>query len=98
MNKHSKNYQKKELKISSIETTNERLTGRAGLALFIAWLHQIQIFPILDRFFGSIRKNKKGIESTELIKQILCFMFDGTSRHLTWFDKLAEDAGYAGSI
>ena len=98
MNKHNKHYRKKELKISLIETTNERLTGRAGLALFIAWLHQIQIFPILDRFFGSIRKNKKGIESTELIKQILCFMFDGTSRHLTWFDKLAEDAGYAGSI
>ena len=98
MNKHNKNYRKKELKISSIETTNDRLTGRAGLALFVAYLHQIQIFPILDRFFGSIRKNKKGLEITELMKQILCFMFDGTSRHLPWFDQLSKDAGYADSI
>lgn len=98
MNKHSRNYRKKELKISNIETTRERLTGRAGLALFVAWLHQIQIFPLLDRFFGSIRKNKKGLESAEMIKQVLCFMFDGTSRHLTWFDNLAKDAGYAGNI
>jgi len=98
MNKHNKNYRKKELKISSVETTNDRLTGRAGLALFVAYLHQVQIFPILDRFFGSIRKNKKGLEVTELMKQILCFMFDGTSRHLTWFDQLSKDTGYAGSI
>ena len=58
MNKPNRNYRKRELKISSIETTNDRLTGRAGLALFVAYLHQIQIFPILDRFFGSIRKNR----------------------------------------
>lgn len=98
MKKHNKNYRKKELKISSIETTNNRLTGRAGLALFVTYLHQINIFPMLDRFFGSIRKNKKGLKSTELNKQILCFMCDGTSRHLTWFDHLKKDAGYAGSI
>lgn len=97
MNKHNKNYRKRELQISSIETTNDCLTGRAGLALFVAYLHQIQIFPILDIFFGSIRKNKKGLEVTELMKQVLwCFMFDGTSRHLSWFDQLSNDPGYAG--
>ena len=31
-------------------------------------------------------------------EQILCFMADGTSRHLTYFDQLAQDPGYAGSI
>ncbi len=98
MKKHSKSYRKKELKISKIEMTGERLTGRAGLTLFIAYLHQIQIFSLIDRFFGSIRKSKKGIAAFELFKQILCFMADGTSRHLTYFDQLAQDPGYAGSI
>ena len=97
MKENSKNYRKKELKISAIETTNERLTGRAGLSLFVAYLHQIGIFPLLDRYFGSIRKSKKGISVFELFKQILCFMADGTSRHLIHFDQLADDPG-AGSI
>lgn len=98
MNRNSKNYRKKELEISAIEATRERLTGRAGLALFVAYLHQVQIFPLLDRFFSSIRKSKKGVAVFELFKQVLCFMADGTSRHLTYFDQLAKDAGYAGSI
>jgi hypothetical protein len=98
MKKHSKSYRKKELEISAIETTSERLTGRGGLTLFVAYLHQIQIFSLIDGFFGSIRKSKKGIAAFELFKQILCFMADGTSRHLTYFDQLAQDPGYAGSI
>jgi hypothetical protein len=98
MNRNSKNYRKKELEISAIEMTSDRLTGRAGLALFVAYLHQIRIFPLIDRFFGSIRKSSKGVEVFELFKQVLCFMADGTSGHLTYFDQLSKDAGYAGSI
>lgn len=26
---------------------------------------------------------------------MLCFLFDGTSRHLAYFDTLAKDPGYA---
>jgi hypothetical protein len=35
---------------------------------------------------------------TELFKQILCFLFDGTSRHLIYFDQLKMDEGYAKGI
>lgn len=96
MNKDNINYRKRELEISAIEITSDRLTGRAGLALFVAYLHQIQIFPVINSFFGSMRKSKKGVEIFELVKQVLCFMVDGTSLHLTYFDQLAKDAGYAG--
>lgn len=48
--------------------------------------------------FGSIRKSKKGVEITELFKQMFCFLMDGTSRHLVYFDHLKKDSGYAGSI
>ena len=98
MTQHSKKYRKKKLKISGIETTRDRLTGRAGLAFFVAYLHNIDIFPLIDRFFGTIRKTKKGLPVFEIFKQVLCFMLDGTSRHLTYFDHLAKDEGYAGSI
>jgi len=98
MSKHSKNYRQNELKIHRIETTSDRLTGRAGLALFVAYLHGIQIFSWFDRWFGTIRKSRKGIAITELFKQALCFFVDGTSRRLTYFDQLSDDEGYAGCI
>ena len=98
MNRYSKNHRQKELKIRRIEATSDRLTGRAGLALFVAYLHNIEIFSWFDRWFGSIRKNRKGLAITELFKQVLCFFVDGTSRRLTYFDQLSQDEGYAGSI
>jgi hypothetical protein len=98
MSKHSKNYRQNELKIRRIETTSDRLTGRAGLALFVAYMHGIHIFSWFDRWFGSIRKNRKGLPITELFKQVLCYFVDGTSRRLTYFDQLSHDEGYAGSI
>jgi hypothetical protein len=55
MSKHSRNYRQNELKIRRIEATSDRLTGRAGLALFVAYLHGIQIFD----WFSAIRKNRK---------------------------------------
>ena len=98
MSKHSKNDRITEPKIHRIEVTSDRLTGRAGLALFVAYLHQIQIFSRIERWFGALRKNKKGLCIPELFKQMLCFFVDGTSRHLTYFDQLKQDEGYAGSI
>ena len=98
MNKDSRKYRKKELEIGAVEITSDRLTGRAGLALFVSYLHNIQLLPLLDRYFGSMRKSKKGVAVFELFKQVLCFMVDGTSRHITYFDQLAKDAGYAGTI
>jgi len=81
---------KKEQKISSILPTDEHLTGRAGLALFVAYVRSIQILPLIDRWFGSMRKSSKGLAITELFVQLFCFFMDGTSRHITWFDHLKE--------
>ncbi len=98
MNQNSSNYRESELEIKAVEQIGERLTGRAGLALFVSYLHSINIFPLIDRFFGSIRKSKKGVAIVEIVKQILCYMVDGTSRHLVYFDQIAQDDGYAGTI
>ena len=34
----------------------------------------------------------------DIFKQIFVWFFDGTSRHLSYFDELAKDKGYAGTI
>jgi len=86
-------------RIDAIETTSDCLTDRAGLALFARYVSSIiGLFPLLDRYFGGIRKSRKGLPVPELFKQLLCFFMDGTSFHLTRFDELAQDPGYAASI
>ncbi len=96
--RQSRKSKESSLKIHNIETTPDKLTGRAGLAFIVAYLDAIGIWPWVERWFGGIRKSQKGLGVVELFKQVFCFMFDGTSRRLTYFDHLAKDKGYAGSI
>ena len=85
-------------RISNIEPTEDFLTGRAGLSLFVRYLRAIDLAPHLSRLFGSMRKSAKGQPVVEVFKQVFCFFIDGTSRHLTYFDALKEDAAYGATI
>ncbi len=96
MRNHNNNYRQKEHKIRRSETTAARLTGSAGLFLFVAYRHGLQIFGGFDHWSGFIRQSAKGLAITELFKQALCFFIDGTRRRLTYFDQLSKDEGYAG--
>jgi len=84
--------------ISGIDVTSDTLTGRGGLALFSRYLRNIELYPHLERLFGPLRKSGKGLAVSALFHQILCFLADGTSRHLVYFDALKEDEGYARGI
>jgi len=95
----NKRYQgKKELKISKIIPTYNLLTGRAGLGFFAHYLRSISLLPIIERLFGSLRKSRKGLLIIELFVQVLCFLMDGTSRYLTWFDQIKADKSRANLL
>jgi hypothetical protein len=85
-------------KIDTVEKTTDTLSSRAGLTLFVHYLNNIRLHPHLERLFGGMRKNMKRQPPVEIFKQLFCFMLDGTSRHLVYFDTLKEDPGYAGVI
>jgi hypothetical protein len=68
------------------------------LALFVAYLHGIEIFAGLIAGSAPSVKTGRALLLPELFKQVLCFFVDGTSRRLTYFDQLSQDEGYAGSI
>jgi len=84
--------------IDRVEATSDTLTSRGGLTFFVRYLRNIAIYPVLERLFGSIRKSAKGQPVSEVFKQVFCFLVDGTSRHLVYFDALKEDEGYAAAI
>jgi len=64
----TKNDKIRKCKIDRIESTDESLTGRGGLALFVRYLSKTKIYPLLERFFGSIRKSKKGLTVSNILK------------------------------
>ncbi len=71
--------------IDDIEPTTQKLTGRAGLTLFTRYLRGIEIFPHLDRLFGSLRKSAKAPKgSPSRRSSSSCFAFSWTEPAATW--------------
>jgi hypothetical protein len=89
---------KSKCKIKKVDVTEDTLTGRGGMALFVRYLSQVNIYTLLLDSFGNLRRSQKGQPIWNVFKQILCFFYDGTSRHLVYFDQLKKDEGYAAVI
>ena len=85
-------------RIDKVGVTNDKLTSRAGLTFLVHYLEAIDIYPLLERYFGAVRKSAKGIPVKEAFKQLICFFVDGTSLHLAYFDELKKEVGYARTI
>lgn len=98
MSNNTRDNRKVNPKIDEIGITDEKITGRGGLSLFVKYLEGIKIWPHLNRLFGALRKSRKGLPVCEILGQLICFFVDGTSRHVVHFDRLKEDAGYAAAI
>ncbi len=93
-----KNVFKSKCKINNIGVTNDTLVGRGGMNLFVKYLSSVDIYSILEGSFGSVRRSKKGLPVWNIFKQIFCWFYDGTSRHLNSFDQLKGDDGYTSAI
>ncbi|MBD3265191.1 hypothetical protein GF373_00850 [bacterium] len=74
------------------------LSSRGGLSLFAKYLENTRILSSLSVVFASLRKSAKGQDIETIFKQLLCYLMDGTSRNLTYFDQLKNDPGYAASL
>ncbi len=98
MSKNSRESNLDHPQLSGIEVTQDTLTSRAGLALFARYLDRIGLDWFLTRWLGPLRRNAKGLPAAECLRQVLLFLVEGTSRHLTHFDELKKDEGYAGTI
>jgi len=85
-------------RIDEVGITTDSLTSRTGLTFLVHYLEAIDIYSLLERYFGGVRESAKGIPVKEAFKQLICFFVDGTYLHLTRFDELAKDSGYAKAI
>ena len=85
-------------KIHKLEVTDDTLTSRGGLAFFVKYLEAIGIVGLLLHKFAGIKKSIKGVSVRNLFLQALYFFFDGTSRHLSYFDELQPEEGYQAVV
>ena len=85
-------------KIARLETTNDNLTSRGGLAFFVKYVEAVGVMRLLLAKFEGVRKNAKGVTVANMFLQVLYFFFDGTSRHVSYFDELKKDSGYTAVV
>src|SRR5437868_12048647 len=85
----------KSNRITKLGTTNDKLTSRGGLAFFVKYVESVGVLRLLLAKFEGVKKNAKGVSIGNLFLQALYFFFDGTSRHVSYFDDLKKDSGYA---
>ena len=98
MAKDGREFKSRRAPIHEVAVTGDTLTSRAGLALFARYLHETGVLARLEQGFSQVRGNRKAQPVGEIFKQLLCFLMDGSSRHLRYFDALQQDAGYAATI
>jgi len=85
-------------RISKVESTTDTLTGRGGLSLFVRYLSEIGIYKVLCPAFVKVKKRDRTCSLANVFKQVICFFMDGSSRHMSYFDELKKDGGYAAAI
>lgn len=94
----SPNYPKKQVKISKIDITNDKITGRGGLNIFIKYLNQIGFFQLFTKNLGFLKGSSKGLSLTQFVKQVCAHFIDGTQMSMTGFDAKKHDPAYAAII
>lgn len=89
---------KKQAKISAIEITNEKLSGRGGIFLFLRFIENTGFCALFEKYFGFIKGSKKGLSCRQFLLQLLAYFIDATDLSMCGFDRRKRDSGYAGLL
>jgi len=81
-------------KIKKIEITNEKISGRGGLAFFLRYVEQIGFYGLTEKILGNIKQKSKGLSLNQFIKQMLAYFIDGTHMSMESFNERGNDSGY----
>ena len=98
MTQEKKIINQNEYEIRKIGMTHDIITGRGGMAFISEFVKNCGIISKVSDVFLGIRKNKKGLDISEIIHQIFCYFIDGTKNTLTYFDELKRDQSYHKTI
>lgn len=81
-------------RISGIEVTSDLLADRGGLLPLLRYLDGSGIIQVIADPLAKYRRSRKGIDIPCLLRQVIAFLLEGTSRRIKRFDELKRDPGY----
>jgi hypothetical protein len=85
--------------ITKIGLTNDKISARGGLPLFLRYIDKIGLYSIISNtLISQIVFYSKGLGLQQFLKQIFAFFIDGTNMSMTGFDTRKEDEGYAALL
>lgn len=86
-------------KITKIGITNDKISARGGLPLFLRYIGKIRLYTVISgTIISSIATNNKGLQLKQFLKQIFAFFIDGTNMAISSFDRLKNDEGYTALL
>lgn len=86
-------------KITKISFTNQKISGRGGITLFLRYVEQTKFYGVISHVFSKLDIfNTKGLQLMQFIKQMLAFFIDGTDMSISGFDKKKQDESYAAVL
>jgi len=86
-------------KITKIGITNDKISARGGLPLFLRYVENIKLYSLISSTFATmVLKSKKGLQLGQFLKQMFAFCMDGTNTAISHFDQLKTDDGYAALL
>lgn len=86
-------------KITKICVTNNKISARGGLSLFLRYIDKIGLYSLISGFIISLlTQGNKGLQLKQFLKQIFAFFMDGTNLAISNFDQLKQDEGYAALL
>lgn len=86
-------------KITKIDATDEKISARGGLPLFLRYIERTGLYTLISNtILPLLTQSGKGLQLHEFIKQMLSFFIDGTDMSMAGFDQRKKDEGYAALI
>lgn len=89
------NSSKGKVKISRVELSSQELTDRAGIAAFSRYMENIGLPGLIGNKLFGLKKTAKGASVEDMLGQVICWIMDGTSTSLSFFDLLQKDTSLA---
>ncbi len=93
-----KSREKNQLKIKKIEITNDKISGRGGLVLFLRYIEEIGFYKLTGKILGNIFISRKGLCLNQFIKQMAAYFIDGTYMSIESFNNRKKDNSYAALL
>jgi len=86
-------------KITKISVTNQKISGRGGITLFLRYVEQTKFYWVMAFVFSRLDIfNTKGLQLLQFMKQMIAFFIDGTDMSISSFDKRKKDEAYAAVL